>query len=137
MVKCNIHELMKVFGKKVDGISENEVEKYAKMLESKTGRTIFVTMGEKGQMVISGGKVVKVPAIKVEGPIDIVGAGDSTTAGTVAAMCAGLHPQDAALIGNIVASITIQQIGTTGVATPEQVIERARSVLVDIHPEMW
>lgn len=132
MVKCNVHELMKVFGKNANGISENEVEEYAKKLGDKTGRTVFITMGEKGQMVVSGGKTIKVPAIKVEGPIDIVGAGDSTTAGTVAAMCAGLLPQDAALIGNIVASITIQQIGTTGVATPEQVLERARSVLVDI-----
>jgi hypothetical protein len=31
---------------------------------------------------------------------------------------------EAALVGNLVASITIQQIGTTGVASPEQLRDR-------------
>ena len=35
-----------------------------------------------------------------------------------------LSPEDAAQMGNIVASITIQQIGVTGFATPEQVVRR-------------
>jgi rfaE bifunctional protein kinase chain/domain len=132
MVKCNVHELMRIFGENANGISENDVVKCAKKLQNKTGKTVFITMGEKGQMVVSDKKTVKVPAIKVEGPIDITGAGDSVTAGTVAAMCAGLSPQDAALIGNIVASITIQQIGTTGIAVPEEVLERTRRILANI-----
>jgi sugar/nucleoside kinase (ribokinase family) len=60
----------------------------------------------------------------VTGPIDIVGAGDSTTAGIVSALCAGATPADAAHIGCLVASITIQQIGVTGTASPEQVLIR-------------
>jgi len=68
------------------------------------------------------------PAAKVDGPIDIVGAGDSTTAGIVSALCAGATHLEAGLIGNLVASITIQQIGTTGTATPEQIIARHADV---------
>jgi hypothetical protein len=50
--------------------------------------------------------------VPVSGEIDIVGA--------------GAEPSEAALLGNLVASITIQQIGTTGTATLAQVRERFR-----------
>jgi hypothetical protein len=33
-------------------------------------------------------------------------------------------PDEAAYIGNLIGSITIEQIGTTGIATPEQLLER-------------
>jgi hypothetical protein len=42
----------------------------------------------------------------------------------VCGLCAGLEPLDAASFGNLIASITIQQIGTTGTATSNQVISR-------------
>jgi len=67
-----------------------------------------------------------VPAIPVSGEIDIVGAGDSVMAGVVSALCCGAAPREAAFFGNLVASITIQQIGTTGTATPAQVREHFR-----------
>jgi bifunctional ADP-heptose synthase (sugar kinase/adenylyltransferase) len=60
----------------------------------------------------------------VEGEIDIVGAGDSVMASVVSALCSGADPTEAALLGNIVASITVQQIGTTGTASRKQVRER-------------
>jgi sugar/nucleoside kinase (ribokinase family) len=65
-----------------------------------------------------------VPAVPVKGEIDIVGAGDSTSAGTVSALCSGANLVEAAQVGQLVASITVQQIGTTGVATREQVLRR-------------
>jgi len=65
-----------------------------------------------------------VPGYRVSGPIDIVGAGDSVTAGTVMALCAGATLSEAALVGNLVASITIQQIGATGTATSQQLRDR-------------
>jgi sugar/nucleoside kinase (ribokinase family) len=58
--------------------------------------------------------------------VDIVGAGDSATSGIVASLIAGADPLEAACVGNLVASITVQQIGTTGTATPEQVLNRLR-----------
>src|SRR5207248_872297 len=66
----------------------------------------------------------RVPAFHVDGPIDVVGAGDSASAGLACAVAAGARLKDAAVFANLVASITIQQIGTTGTATPDQVRER-------------
>ncbi len=100
------------------------IHEAGKMMERRTGKPVFITHGAKGQYVIEGGIVTHVPGVPVQGPIDIVGAGDSTTAGIVSALCAGMPLKDAALFGNIVASITIQQIGTTGTASPEQVMKR-------------
>ncbi len=68
-----------------------------------------------------------VPAPPVRSQIDIVGAGDSATAGIVAALLCGATEVEAAAIGNLVASITIQQLGTTGTATPQQVVARWRA----------
>jgi sugar/nucleoside kinase (ribokinase family) len=67
-----------------------------------------------------------VPAYPVRGPIDPVGAGDSASAGIACASAAGLPPAAAAAFGNLVASVTIQQLGTTGTASPAQLRERWR-----------
>jgi sugar/nucleoside kinase (ribokinase family) len=66
----------------------------------------------------------------VSGQTDIVGAGDSTSAGIACAVMAGATYEQAAAFGNLVASITVQQIGVTGTATPQQVRERWRQVTV-------
>jgi sugar/nucleoside kinase (ribokinase family) len=64
----------------------------------------------------------------VTGPVDPVGAGDSASAGIVCAVAAGATLEQAAAFGNLVASVTVQQIGTTGTATPEQLRRRWREV---------
>lgn len=69
-----------------------------------------------------------IPTYPVAGPIDSCGAGDSCSAGIASAMVSGLTHEQAAAFGNLVASITIQQIGVTGTATPEQVRARWREV---------
>jgi sugar/nucleoside kinase (ribokinase family) len=42
-------------------------------------------------------------------------------AGIVAALCAGGSPQEAARVGNLAASVTLHQIGTTGTASRAQI----------------
>jgi sugar/nucleoside kinase (ribokinase family) len=41
---------------------------------------------------------------------------------------AGMNRAEAAAFGNLIASITVQQIGVTGTATPQQVRQRWQSV---------
>ena len=106
MVKCNNHE-----------IKDN-----GELLYQKNGKPVFVTMGEKGSMVFDKDGTHKVDAIKVEGEIDICGAGDACTSGIVLGMALGAAPKVAAMLGNIISSITVKQIGITGTATQEQVV---------------
>jgi rfaE bifunctional protein kinase chain/domain len=105
MVKCNNHE-----------IKDN-----GELLFQKNKKPVFVTMGEDGSMVFEKDGGHKIAAIKVEGEIDICGAGDACTSGIVLGMALGASPEVAAILGNIISSITIKQIGVTGTATQEQV----------------
>ena len=52
------------------------------------------------------------------------GAGDSVSAGAVLALAAHATHSEAALIGNLVASITVQQLNQTGTARPEQLLSQ-------------
>jgi rfaE bifunctional protein kinase chain/domain len=125
IVKPNLREAVQAVGVAKDGVSELVLaEECAVELNQHTHCPVFITLGAEGILVWSGEAGWHVPAVPVTGPIDVVGAGDSVMAGIVAALCAGAKPEEAALVGNLVASITIQQIGTTGTASRQQVRER-------------
>ncbi len=91
-----------------------------------TRKPVVVTQGEQGAFVFDEHGQQHVPGVRVQGPLDLVGAGDSGMAGLVAARCAGAALVEAALVANLCASITIQQLGVTGTATRAQVLDRFR-----------
>lgn len=99
------------------------------VLFDRNGKPVFVTVGDQGVLVFTEGGAERVPAVEVQGEIDIVGAGDSVMAGIVTSLCSEADPREAALVGNLVASITIQQIGTTGTASRQEVLGRYRASL--------
>lgn len=94
-------------------------------LSERTGRVALCTCGEEGMLVAeSDGADCLVPGFRVAGPVDVVGAGDAASSGFVLSILAGATPVEAAAVGNLVASITVQQLGTTGTASPRQVVQR-------------
>jgi sugar/nucleoside kinase (ribokinase family) len=111
-------------------VGSGDVESGARELARRAGRTVFCTQGERGILVVDprDSSAQRVPAYPVTGPIDIVGAGDSTSAAIASAVAAGASLAEAAAFGNLVASITIQQLGTTGTASPAQVRARWKEV---------
>ncbi len=84
---------------------------------------VLITLGERG-MLVSDPAPTHVRGVPVEGPIDPTGAGDSATAGAVLSLAAGATLPEACLIGNLVASMTIEQLGVTGTARPDQLAPR-------------
>ncbi len=98
-------------------------------IRNSSRRAVFLTQGSAGiRLFQPDATPIDIPGYPVQGPIDIVGAGDSVSAGIASAVAAGATLEQAAAFGNLVASITIQQIGTTGSATPAQVRERWQQV---------
>jgi sugar/nucleoside kinase (ribokinase family) len=95
----------------------------ARELRAKIEAPVVTTRGQHG-MLVSDPDWTLVPGLRVAPPIDSTGAGDSATAGAVLALCAQATLAEAALIGNLVASITVQQINTTGTASRDQLNER-------------
>ena len=115
---------------RVDGAAEHvaeftieEAKDCARALRERTHRPVFMTAQEDGIFVVDD-SVIHVPSVRVTGEIDPVGAGDSCAAGIVSALCAGASNGEAALVGNIVASITVKKLGQTGTASPEEVLAR-------------
>jgi bifunctional ADP-heptose synthase (sugar kinase/adenylyltransferase) len=131
IIKCNNIEAVKLFQPSAHDIHEkasnpNEVEKCLLNLAESTGRPVFITCGSKGIMAQNeNSRPVLVPGISLppDTKIDVVGAGDACSSGIVTALCAGASTQEAAFVGNLVASITIQIIGTTGTATRNEVLD--------------
>jgi len=93
-------------------------------LRRRTERPVVVTHSDQGVFVFDQAGEQHVPAVPVTGPIDVCGAGDSTMSGIIATLCAGGTLAEAALVGNLTASITIQQLGVTGTASRPQVLAR-------------
>ncbi|MCI0640677.1 MAG: PfkB family carbohydrate kinase [Gemmataceae bacterium] len=110
----------------------DDVREAAGALARTTRRPVFCTCGEDGILIAdphgSEAALQEIPAYPVTGPIDPVGAGDSVSAGIACALAAGASLSEAAAFGNLVASITIQQIGVTGSATPQEVRQRWNEV---------
>ncbi len=94
-------------------------------LARQAGRPVFCTCGDAGILLADPvqreGTALRIAGYPVDGPTDPVGAGDSTSAGIVCAHAAGATLEQAAAFGCLVASITVQQIGTTGTATPDKI----------------
>lgn len=126
IVKCNNIELFSLFDNPPSNIDDlDEICRYGIMAGQKQACEMLVTCGKNG-MIVFGEKPVRVPGFKITGPIDIVGAGDATTAGFVLGLTLGLEKTEAATLGCCVSSITIQQLNTTGKATVAQVSARLK-----------
>jgi bifunctional ADP-heptose synthase (sugar kinase/adenylyltransferase) len=124
MIKINAVEAVKETLPNCAGATGDDIIiRAVSELRARTGRPVFVTAGHAG-IWISDPEPRLVRGVKVEEPTDPTGAGDSATAGAVLALCSGATPQEAAEVANLVASITVQQLATTGTARREQLAPR-------------
>ena len=98
-------------------VNDNDVARETERLAALTGAPVFTTLGKRGVRLSGNGPVV--PGVCVSGPVDTTGAGDSFSAGAVLALAAGATRAEAALVGNLTASVTVRQLATTGTATPQ------------------
>ena len=124
VLKPNEQEAVRAISPKRKGnVSLEETKVAGLVLSERSGRPVFVTIGDQGILLCAEGRWQRIPAVPVTGEIDVVGAGDSTLAGIVSGLCCGASLAEAALLGNLVASVTIRCIGATGTASQEQVLE--------------
>ena len=101
-----------------------EARRCGQILMERTEKPLFVTVGTEGILVFDDGQIRHVQGIPLDTETDPVGAGDSVSAAIVATLCGGFSHLEAAQVGNLVASVTVTKIGTTGTASHTEVIER-------------
>ncbi len=108
-----------------DDVSMPKEALFAKLkkLRGKTGAPVFVTRGPEG-ILVSDPEPAEVRAVRVDGLIDTTGAGDSAASGIVLALSSGATTEEAALVGNLAASVTVQKLATCGTCTPDELIRR-------------
>jgi rfaE bifunctional protein kinase chain/domain len=106
-------------------IPRSDKEGLLRRLASISQGPVFMTCGSDGISLFDGERHLHFSAIPVSGPIDIVGAGDSVSAAILSSLCAGADLGEAAQLANLVASITIRKLGTTGTASPQEILETA------------
>jgi len=127
-VKPNRAEAIRtVFGERRAEPTFEEVLAAGRELQARSGRPTFITLAEDGLLIFDGKRVWHAPALRQTGPVDPCGAGDSVMAGIALALCSGASALEAGIVGNVVASITVQQIGVTGTASRDEVLERFRA----------
>ncbi len=115
--------------------ARSDVEDLARGLCSRCRRPVFVTRGSQGISLFDGVRFGTIPALKVPGPLDTVGAGDSASAALASALAAGCDAFEAAQLAVLAASVTIRKIGTTGTASPAEILAIARQYRAQV--EAW
>jgi bifunctional ADP-heptose synthase (sugar kinase/adenylyltransferase) len=106
-------------------LSRENAIKTAKKLYKKFKKTIFITRGINGCILVDEGVIKEIPSIKITGKIDTVGAGDSMLAGICIGLVSGEDAYNSACLGNIAAAVSIQKLYQTGTVSPEELLMMA------------
>jgi sugar/nucleoside kinase (ribokinase family) len=93
-------------------------------LGRRTRQPVFITLGEEGALVCTTDECQRIAAAPVRGPLDMVGAGDAFFAALAASLAVGSTAREAGAIANLAAAVTVEKLGQTGTATPEEIVER-------------
>ncbi|MBQ6067284.1 MAG: sugar kinase [Clostridia bacterium] len=104
--------------------SSDELTATADTLARRNRATVFCTLGDKGSYLTKGENGCRTPAVKVAGPLDICGAGDTTLAAFACALAAGASFADAAQLASLASAVTVNKIGVTGTATFKEITEQ-------------
>jgi ribokinase len=105
----NLSEAERIIGVK-GPLSRSEEEKLALRYLSMGVKVVVVTMGERGCIVASNGRVMRVPAYEVE-VVDTTGAGDVFNAGFVVGYLKGEDLKTCAEFGSAAAAISVTGFG--------------------------
>lgn len=83
------------------------------LLERTAARHILITRGEDGMSLFSAGEAVQhIPAFNRTQVFDVTGAGDTVVAAFTLALISGGSAYQAAILGNLAASIVVRRFGT-------------------------
>ena len=123
IVKPNEYEAAHLFGANIDeAFSASSLLAAAQHISACSGASSIITLGERGAFCYDGETGHHILAHACEPPIDIVGAGDTFLAAVTASLGAGSSLADAVSIGNAAAAVTVKKCGTTGTASPEELL---------------
>jgi len=105
-------------GKDTEDMIE-DIESLGKSLLQKMNSNVLITRSEKGMSLFcKDGAIKHIPTFAKE-VYDIIGAGDTSVATLALALVSGANYEEAAIIANHAAGITVGKIGTSTVSIEE------------------
>ncbi|MDR1630326.1 MAG: PfkB family carbohydrate kinase [Oscillospiraceae bacterium] len=104
--------------------AEEEFIEAAKALAVKNNALVMQTLGGRGSLVTDGKETHRIDAVKLDGPLDICGAGDTFLSAFSSCLAAGAAPEEAASVASLASAVTVQKIGVTGTATAEEILRQ-------------
>ena len=125
IVKPNEVEAAAAIGRDISGL-DLSVEDYAQIaadLAQKNDRPVIVTLGALGALWCES-DCTFAPAVKAKPPVDIVGAGDTFLSAFCCAYAACKDGAKAVAFANLASAVTVKKIGTTGTASPAEIIAK-------------
>jgi sugar/nucleoside kinase (ribokinase family) len=110
-LQANLQEVACLLGQPEQVPAEREVREFADRVFDQGVRSVFVTLGPGGAMVLGPGRLEKVTA-PVSGPaVDATGCGDVFAAAAITRLVRGASPTEAASFGTALASEAVLMTG--------------------------
>lgn len=100
---------------------ENDIIAAARKLSQRNNARVFCTLGDKGSYIRENSGEFRISAKKIDGEVDICGAGDTSLAAFSLAVCAEYPLDRAARFAALASAVTVQKIGMTGTATIDEI----------------
>lgn len=95
----------------------------ARQMQERGVKTIVVTRGEKGALILNDGKVTEVPGIGVE-VVDTTGAGDAFNAGLATALAEGKSLTEAVRFANCAGAMACTKLGVIPALAGRNVVKQ-------------
>jgi rfaE bifunctional protein kinase chain/domain len=97
----------------------DEAELAARLEKHLQVNAVLVTLGNKGMVLSSQGRLIRIPAVGTEEIVDLTGAGDSVAATMATALAGGADLQTAARLANHAGAVVVMKEGAA-TASPEE-----------------
>lgn len=92
-------------------------------------RPIYITLSERGALLVTESAGHHIPAAPTEPPIDPVGAGDTFISAVAMSLAGGADPVEAGIIANLAAGVTVKKLNITGTASQAEILSKFEEAL--------
>ncbi|MCX8183534.1 MAG: PfkB family carbohydrate kinase [Crenarchaeota archaeon] len=105
-------------------VDMDELLQIGRELQENAKRPVYITLSERGSLVVTGSSYHHIPAAPTEPPIDPVGAGDTFIAAVGASLAGGADPVEAGIVASLAAGVILKKLNTTGTASPGEILSK-------------
>ena len=120
MVHCKINKI-EALNKGLINIVDSKISPDMDKIKMENYNNLFISKGDEGCLIVEELNIYDAPIPQRINKVDSVGAGDSMLSGLAAGLCCGWDALNSALMGNLVASITVQKQLQTGTASSKDI----------------